>query len=181
MTPNRRGVLVASAAIALVIDVASKMAAVAGLDDGPIRLGPLLTLRLVHNAGIAFGLARGAPDAVVLCATAAVATTVATLAWRGVVGSPLPAGLVAGGALANVVDRATGGSVVDFLDVGRWPAFNLADVFLVSGIALVLLRSARPAPSRADEIDAIHESIQGRTDHAGHGRLVDPQHAGGEG
>lgn len=149
MTANGRGVLVASAVTALGLDIASKMAAVAWLDDGPIRLGTLLTLRLVHNAGIAFGVARGAPGPVVLGATAVVAVTVAALAWRGVLGSPLPAGLITGGALANVIDRATGGSVVDFLDVGRWPTFNMADVFLVGGIALLVLRPGQSEPGAA--------------------------------
>lgn len=55
-----------------------------------------------------------------------------------------PAGLIAGGALANVADRATGGTVVDFLDIGRWPTFNLADVFLLTGIALLLFAPDRP-------------------------------------
>ena len=50
--------------------------------------------------------------------------------------------VVVGGALANVADRATGGSVVDFLDVGRWPTFNLADVFLLTGIALLLFNGS---------------------------------------
>ena len=51
--------------------------------------------------------------------------------------------LVLGGALGNLVDRVNRGFVVDFLDFhwsGRhWPAFNLADVWIVSGVALLLL------------------------------------------
>lgn len=134
--------LAAATVAALALDIGSKAAAVTWLADAPLRLGPLLTLRLVHNAGIAFGVAGAAPPSLVLGVTAGIAMTIAVLAWRGVLGSPVPAGLIVGGALANVADRATGGTVVDFLDVGRWPTFNLADVFLVTGIALLVLRTA---------------------------------------
>lgn len=137
---------------AVALDTASKTAAVAWLADGPVELGPLLTLRLVHNSGVAFGIGAAAPAAVVLALTAAVAALIGVMAWRGGLGGPLPAGLIVGGALANVADRATGGSVVDFLDVGRWPTFNLADVFLVTGIAMLVLtagpdESSTPAPT----------------------------------
>lgn len=136
---TRRVLLASSAAVTLAIDIASKMAAVAWLDDGPVRLGPLLTLRLVHNSGIAFGVAAAAPAPFVLGFTAVATGLIAVLAWRGDLGAPVSAGLIVGGALANVADRATGGSVVDFIDVGRWPTFNLADVILVSGIGLLVL------------------------------------------
>lgn len=141
--------MASAAAGVLVVDIATKVAAVTWLADGPVRLGPLLTLRLSHNQGIAFGLASAAPAAVVIGITAAAAVLIAVLAARGELGAPLPAGLIVGGALGNVADRAVGGSVVDFLDVGRWPTFNMADVFLVTGIGLLLLTAAgrgnRPA------------------------------------
>lgn len=107
--------------------------------DGPVELGPLLTLRLVRNSGVAFGVGAAAPAPVVIGVTAVVAAGITVLALRGQLGAPIPAGLVVGGALANVADRATGGNVVDFLDVGRWPTFNLAGVFLVTGIAMLML------------------------------------------
>ena len=137
-----RRVLAAAALASLAVDVVSKAAAAAWLADGPVELGPLLTLRLVHNRGIAFGVASAAPAPVMLGVTAAIAVGIAALALRGQLGASAPAGLVVGGALANVADRATGGSVVDFLDVGRWPTFNLADVFLLTGIALLLFNGS---------------------------------------
>jgi len=42
--------------------------------------------------------------------------------------------------------------VVDFLDVGRWPTFNLADVFLVAGIAMLILGAGRDRPAGAVEV-----------------------------
>ena len=49
----------------------------------------------------------------------------------------LAIGLQLGGALGNLADRLRTGSVVDFIDVGWWPAFNLADSSIVIGIALL--------------------------------------------
>ncbi len=157
MTARRRHAVLASAALAvLALDIVTKVAAVTWLADGPVRLGPLLTLRLVHNSGIAFGVAAAAPAPVVLGVTAAIAGAIAVMAWRGGLGAPFPAGLIVGGALANVADRATGGSVVDFLDVGRWPTFNVADVLLLTGIALLLGFPQRSAPN-AERMPALIE------------------------
>ena len=47
---------------------------------------------------------------------------------------------LAAGALGNVVDRLLYGGVIDFIDVGFWPVFNLADVFLVVGVVVLLWR-----------------------------------------
>ena len=46
----------------------------------------------------------------------------------------LPVGIVVGGALGNLVDRAREGAVIDFIDVHFWPAFNLADAGIVIGV-----------------------------------------------
>jgi signal peptidase II len=151
-----RSRMLAVAAAALAVDVATKTAAATWLADGPVRLGPLVSLRLVHNRGVAFGVAAAAPTPVVVGLTAAVAAVIATLAWRGELGAPVAAGLVVGGAVGNVADRLTAGSVVDFLDVGRWPTFNLADVFLVAGLAMLFLaagtrRSGSAVPTRTSQ------------------------------
>lgn len=63
---------------------------------------------------------------------------------------------IIGGAMGNVLDRLRQGAVVDFLDVywktAHWPAFNLADVFIVIGVALILLSSfrSRTDPAKTD-------------------------------
>jgi signal peptidase II len=59
------------------------------------------------------------------------------------------AGLVAGGAIGNLIDRVRAGQVTDFLDIGSWPAFNLADVAITCGVvllALLYLRDAEAEP-----------------------------------
>ena len=74
--------------------------------------------------------------------------------WRGVRSRLETAAYVCvvGGALGNVIDRLRMGAVVDYLDFywqgWHWPAFNLADVFVVNGVALMILASV--AESRID-------------------------------
>ena len=114
-TTRHRLVLIAVAAASVTIDLISKIWASSALPDDPREFGPL-TLRLVHNRGVAFGVAIFVPPAASL---PAVATTIA--GWRGRLVPATAAGLIVGGAAANVADRMTGGTVVDFMDVDRWP------------------------------------------------------------
>ena len=81
---------------------------------------------------------------------------VSPLGSRTLPGVGLP--LVAGGALANLYERATAGAVVDYLDFyikgHHWPAFNVADASITVGVALILLdsffegASVNPTPAR---------------------------------
>jgi signal peptidase II len=48
-------------------------------------------------------------------------------------------GSAVGGATSNLLDRMRQGAIIDFIAIGRWPVFNLADVGIVLGLALVLL------------------------------------------
>ncbi len=52
---------------------------------------------------------------------------------------PVALGLVIGGSVSNLVDRVRLGHVTDFLDLRYWPAFNLADTFIVVGVGVLLL------------------------------------------
>ena len=45
------------------------------------------------------------------------------------------AGLLAGGALGNLADRIRADAVTDYIAIGSWPAFNLADVAVTAGVA----------------------------------------------
>lgn len=57
---------------------------------------------------------------------------------RGILG-PVGLGIAIGGATGNLLDRLWRGGTVDFIAIGPWPVFNLADAAIVSGIGLVLL------------------------------------------
>ena len=66
---------------------------------------------------------------------------------------PVALGLVIGGSVSNLVDRVRLGHVTDFLDLRYWPAFNLADSFIVIGVGDPARRArrgrARAAPGAA--------------------------------
>ena len=51
---------------------------------------------------------------------------------------PAALGLLIGGSISNLVDRVRLGHVTDFIDLSWWPAFNLADSFIVVGVAILL-------------------------------------------
>ena len=106
-------------------------------------LGPV-ELTLAHNTGVAFGLAGGGGVRLVLL-------TAVALAVIGYVFSRDPtrpglwvaAGLLAGGALGNLADRIRTGSVTDYVQIGSWPAFNLADVAVTLGVIVLVFSSLR--------------------------------------
>jgi len=116
--------------------VASRLA----LDDDVRVLGPL-SIHHVQNSGIAFGLFSSATPVVIVLTGLAVAWMLAFFARSGARHPLLPVslGLVIGGSLSNLIDRVRLGHVTDFLDLKYWPAFNLADSFIVIGVAALLL------------------------------------------
>jgi signal peptidase II len=111
-------------------------------------LGPL-SLTLAHNKGVAFGLAGGAGIGLVLVTVAALALIAFVFSRDpGKPGLWVAVGLLAGGALGNLVDRLAAGEVTDYIHIGSWPAFNLADIAITIGVVLMVLiylRDAEPA------------------------------------
>jgi signal peptidase II len=112
-------------------------------------LGPL-SLTLAHNRGVAFGLAGGAGVGLVLT-TAIALGVIAFIFGRDPErrGMWVAAGLLAGGALGNLVDRLVAGEVTDYVAVGSWPPFNLADVAITAGVVLMVLIYLRDAEDGA--------------------------------
>jgi signal peptidase II len=103
----------------------------------------ILSLVVLHNSGVAFGLLGDlAPWLVVGLAL----TVLAALFYNKGAGSArgveqLAYGLMIGGALGNVADRLRFGYVVDYIDVHIWPVFNVCDAFVVAGAALAAVAS----------------------------------------
>jgi signal peptidase II len=125
--------------LAVALDLLSKRVAQASLDPGErIELLSFLSLQRTSNRGVAFGLLSGRTSLII--AAAAVALVVVVLYFllepRPVLGG-LAGGLLLGGALGNLVERVSVGSVTDFIKVPNYPTFNLADIFIVAGVALV--------------------------------------------
>jgi signal peptidase II len=127
-------------------DLAIKAWAERALPGAPIEGGPL-DLQLVFNPGVAFSFAADAPAWTVIAATALITTTVAVVLWYTAPTNRRPWGtalaVVLGGALANLIDRASDGLVTDYLHTGWWPTFNFADVLIVAGGLLLLALSWR--------------------------------------
>lgn len=144
-------VLLLVAATVLLLDQVAKAQAVERLGDGRVVpvVGDLLRLRLVYNPGAAFGIAEGYTVVLSLIAVAVVVVVLRisrrlrSTAWAVALGGLL------GGALGNLVDRVIRepgvlrGHVVDFLELPRWPVFNLADSAIVGAAALMVLLSLR--------------------------------------
>jgi signal peptidase II len=109
------------------------------LDHEAKVLGPF-SIHHVQNSGIAFGLFASATAAVIVLTTIAVAWMVGYFARSGARHPLLPVavGLLIGGSVSNLADRVRLGHVTDFLDLRYWPAFNLADSFIVIGVAMLL-------------------------------------------
>jgi len=108
------------------------------VDGGVSMVGPL-SIHHVRNSGIAFGLFSDSTSAVILLTTLAVGAMVVFYARSAQRHPLLPValGLVLGGSLSNLVDRVRLGYVTDFIDFRWWPAFNLADTFIVVGVGLL--------------------------------------------
>jgi signal peptidase II len=144
-----RLLLIAVAAAVVAADVTTKHVAATVWTDHPVRLlGGWIQFTESRNPGAAFGL--GASATPLLAVIAVVAVTV-IVALSGRCQTRLQAailGLALGGAAGNLIDRlfrAPGvlrGHVVDWIDVGAWPTFNLADSSLVLACALLLLTTA---------------------------------------
>ncbi|MFP5220141.1 MAG: signal peptidase II [Actinomycetes bacterium] len=153
--------LLVVAVTALVLDVVTKVLAVAHLEgERPVELldGQLL-LRVSRNPGAAFSFAEGATvlfTAVAIVVIVVILRVSSRLRSRG---WAVSLGLILGGAAGNLVDRLlrspgpARGAVVDFIDLGWWPSFNIADSGIVVGALLAVLLSLRGI-----EIDGSHRT-----------------------
>lgn len=151
---RRLGLLIGTALMVFVLDHVTKW-----LVTQNVRLGAQVpasgpvTIHHIENRGAAFGLF---PQAQFLFLGVAVAVAIFIIFARhrfgGGVGPQLLLGMVLGGAVSNAVDRFFQGYVVDFIDLQRWPVFNLADMAIVIGILLgILTLRMSPLPRGHDE------------------------------
>ena len=110
------------------------------LDDSIHVLGPF-SIHHVQNSGIAFGLFSSATPIVTALTALAVGWMLVFFARSGARHPVLPValGLLIGGSSSNLVDRIRLGHVTDFLDLRYWPAFNLADSFIVVGVTILFV------------------------------------------
>ncbi len=102
---------------------------------------PFLSLQRSVNSGVAFGLLNGRLAVILPANAVAIAVVLVYVHMeRRPVLAGIAGGLIVGGSLGNIIQRLTGdGHVTDFIKFPYWPNFNLPDVFIVVGIAIVFL------------------------------------------
>ncbi len=149
---RRRLPLTAGVVVAVVaIDQSTTSLAEADLRH-PVHLVGPLGLALGYNSGSAFSLFTGAP-AVLAAVSLVLVGVLVWLAWRArSAGMAVAVGLVLGGALGNLADRAFRGhhgDVVDFITLTHWPTFNVADASITVGVVALVILFWRDPPSRA--------------------------------
>ncbi|HEV2723984.1 MAG TPA: signal peptidase II [Thermoleophilaceae bacterium] len=138
----------ATVTFVLAMDQATKALITSSLERGEsVRVFYGLELTNTRNTGVAFGALEGSGTivgaliAVVLVFLIAYFALHAARRWLW-----LPVGMLLGGATGNLVDRVREGAVIDFIDPVAWPAFNVADMAIVGGVAALLyLLEATPS------------------------------------
>ena len=140
----------------LIVDQVTKALVRHGIDVGDSdAVLPGVDLVHVRNDGVAFGALAGGGLVVAVVIAAAIGALLvyfATHADRPLIW--LPTGMLAGGALGNIIDRVREGSVTDFIKLPLWPAFNVADMCITFGVLILLYVIERPAGEATDGADA---------------------------
>ena len=149
----------------VVIDQLTKHWAVNALTDETIEVFWTLQLNLAFNSGMAFSRASGFGPLIAVVATVVIVWLLASLRTEASRLSTIGIGLVIGGAAGNLIDRmARGdawlrGSVVDFIDFQWFPIFNVADIAINVGAALLILNSILSSRGSAEENNPVPEPL----------------------
>lgn len=168
MTDSRRirRLSVSIAVFVAVLDQLTKHWALNKYNDGSVTdLVGSLRFKLTYNQGMAFSRGTGFGPVIGILALIIIVVMLLSLKRADTRSTRIAAGLIIGGAIGNVLDRAFRGSgwmrgaVIDFIDLQWWPVFNVADVAIVSGAILMLLsqfkekREPSAAPAEATYVD----------------------------
>jgi signal peptidase II len=132
----------AGCAVVVALDQGTKQIAASSVSPGDsVEVLPFLSFANTRNSGVAFGLGGDVSTILIGATIVLLMVLLVFLAARGRRDALVwaPAALLVGGALGNLADRVRDGAVTDFIDLPLWPTFNLADVAIVVGVALLLL------------------------------------------
>jgi signal peptidase II len=137
-------------AIVLIVDRITKRAVNSGIRIGVVHTFlPGVNLVHVQNSGVAFGFFSGGGALVLILTLAALGALVVYFVIRPT--RPLlwlPTGLLVGGAIGNLIDRLSAGSVTDFIKFPLWPAFNVSDMAITFGVLALLYVLEGPGQRR---------------------------------
>jgi signal peptidase II len=130
----------ATAGLVVAVDQATKQLVVTRIERGEeVEVFFGLDLTNARNTGVAFGAFEGGGAIVAVLIALSLALLLGYfLVHRERPWLWLPVGLLVGGALGNLADRARIGAVIDFIDPIAWPAFNVADSCIVIGVVALL-------------------------------------------
>lgn len=163
------------ALIVVVADQLSKRWVLENLGPQPHQrtiflVGDWLSLVYSRNTGVAFGLFQNLSQ--LFTVTSIIITIAAIYAYAYHLPNHSPSiqiaiGLVIGGALGNIIDRLRLGYVVDFISVGWWPIFNLADSGITVGVTilavyLIFVGDEPPPPRPAPRDDGLLHDLLSR-------------------
>ena len=131
---------IATAGVVVAVDQVTKQLATSNIGRGEqVNVFFGLDLTNTRNTGVAFGALEGAGLVVAILIGLSLTLLLAYfLTNRDMPLLWLPVGLLLGGALGNLADRAREGAVIDFIDPVAWPAFNVADACIVLGVLSLL-------------------------------------------
>ena len=136
--------------LVLVLDRITKHLVVSGIAVGDVhKFLPGVNLVDVRNSGVAFGFFAGGGALVLVLTLTALGVLVVYFALRPQ--RPLlwlPTGLLVGGAIGNLIDRISSGSVTDFIKLPFWPAFNISDMAITFGVLTLLYVLEGPRKDR---------------------------------
>lgn len=133
-------VLWLSIIVSFLLSTAARFVAERFLTDRIAIIGSMVGLEHLENPGVAFGLTFPPVIQSLLIATAFFILFIfAVTKMRRRFPEQYCFGMILGGALGNIVDRLPDGVVTDYVQIGRFPLFNLADSFITVGVALLLL------------------------------------------
>jgi signal peptidase II len=130
------------AAVVLGLDQLTKHTIATGIAPGQVKkvIPGLLDFVHVRNTGVAFGILSGSGAVVLIFTLLALTALITFLVLRPERrGLWVPTGLLIGGAIGNLIDRLARGSVIDFIKLPHWDAFNVADMGITFGVISLVL------------------------------------------
>jgi signal peptidase II len=148
--------MAAVGAAVLALDQASKAIVRGSVErGGGVDLVLGIQIVNVRNRGIAFGLLE---DGGALLLVVTLVTLTILIGWFATDASRrglwLAIGLLTGGAIGNLIDRLREREVTDFLDLPRWPAFNVADIAITAGVVVLIVYALIGEPSKSEQSSA---------------------------
>lgn len=152
---RRRLLFLGAAALVVALDQATKEIVRSSLARGEVWPSADWPIRIRHvtNTGAAFGILQD--QTVFLVLMTCIGLALIYLYYRRPPFkhpiAPLAIGMMLGGAIGNLADRVRLGRVTDFIDLPRWPAFNVADSSITIGVAIIIIGSLLFAQKTAAE------------------------------